>query len=369
MRQAAKHSNGLAGAGAERPDHPLRRLHRSRHGMTARAPYQGSPEWYAERRTGYGASDAPILIQGDEGAWRQLHGEKLGLLPDRAGTETMNLGKELEATILKIGAEREGWRVRRVNHLVRHPDLGYVFASLDGRKIGDRRPIEVKKWAVKGDDWGPAGSDIVPVRILYQLQQQAAVTGADAVEVIVLFGGSKVERFTVGRDASMIDEILGLETAAWAYVQRGEMPPWPGEAPRRIVLAVDEIEVDDTLRNLVEIHETAAAQAKRAEQELEDAKNRLRAALADAGAAKGLMPDGSRVSITHRPQDPRATTDWKLVAAALKQRLTEVIGAAGPEFYDLLPDDIEAMFTTTAKPRRDLRVTVRDQKETARNAA
>jgi putative phage-type endonuclease len=330
-----------------------------------RAAYQGTPAWYAERRTGYGASDAPILIAGDEGAWRQLHGEKLGLLPERAATETMDLGKQLEHTILRMGAEREGWRVHRVNHIIRHPDLSHVFASLDGRKLGDRRPVEVKKWAVKGDDWGPAGSDIVPVKILYQLQQQAAVTGADAVEVLVLFGGSKLERFTVGRDASMIDEILGLETAAWAYVARGEMPPWPGQAPLRIVLASDEIEVDDTLRNLIEIHEAADVAAKRADQDLKDAKDRIRAALSDAGAAKGVMADGRRVSVAHRPQEPRVTTDWKLVASALKQRLTEVIAEAGPEFYDRLPDDIEAMFTTTSEPQRPLRVTVKEPRANA----
>lgn len=324
------------------------------------APYQGSDAWLAERRTGYGASDAPILVEGDEASWRQLHGEKLGLLPDRVGTETMELGKRLEGLILKLAAERLGQPIVRVNRIVRHPDLPHVFASLDGRlKRGPIRPVEAKKWSMKGDDWGPAGSDIVPVRILYQLQQQAAVTGADAVEVAVLFGGSKLELFTVGRDETMIDEILNLETAAWAYVQRGEMPPWPGQAPTRIVLAADEIAIDDTLRNLVEIHEAAAIQADQAKQELEDAKDRLRAALADAGAAKGVMADGRRVSIAHRPQAPSARTDWKLVAAAYRKALET--GTA-----DVDPDAIESMFTATSAGTRPLRITLGKE---AKNAA
>lgn len=338
--------------------------------MTRRTRYQRTPEWYAERRTGYGASDAPILIEGDEAAWRQLHGEKLGLLPPREGTETMQLGVRLEDVILRMGAEREGWRVRAVNRILRHPELGFVFASLDGRKIGDRRPVEVKKWAVKGDDWGPAGSDIVPLRILYQLQQQAAVTGADAVEVLVLFGGSKLERFTVGRDGSMIDEILALESAAWPYVERGEMPPWPGPAPKRILLGADEIEVDDALRNLVELHEDADQRAKEAEQHLKDAKDRLRAALADAGAARGVMADGRRVSIAHRPQDPRATTDWRLVAQAYRHLIEEAgLDVDLPVLQRLVPRGLDGIvddFTTTAPAQRPLRVTV---KETARNAA
>ena len=209
-----------------------------------RKPYQDSDEWRQERRGGYGASDAPILVEGDEAAWRQLHGEKLGLLPDREANETMQLGKVLEGVILKEGAAREGWKVQRVNRLVRHPDLPYVFASLDGRIRGGR-PVEVKKWGFKSDAWGPPGSDIVPTGILYQLQQQAAVTGADAVEVLTLFGGAKLERFTVGRDDTIIREILALETAAWEFVKRGEMPPYPGQAPKRIVLSADEVELDE----------------------------------------------------------------------------------------------------------------------------
>jgi predicted phage-related endonuclease len=338
--------------------------------------YQNTPAWYAERRTGYGASDAPILIEGNEADWRQLHGEKLGLLPDREGSETMELGKRLEDVIARIGAEREGWRLARVNRIVRHPELHHVFASLDRRLVGGtRRPVEVKKWAYKGDDWGPAGGDVVPVRILYQLQQQAAVTGADAIEVIVLFGGAKVERFTVGRDGAMIDEILELETAAWAYVERGEMPPWPGQAPRRIVLATDEIVADDTILNLVEIHEEANLAVKEAEQVLRDAKDRLRATLADVGAAKGVDALGRRVSISHRPSEPSTTTDWRLVAQAYRKWIEDLDAAldpspSGPRPTPTVPrpdlDRIIDDFTSTNKPRRDLRVTVGTE---PRNAA
>lgn len=331
-----------------------------------RTPYQGTDAWRAERRTGYGASDAPILVEGDETAWRQLHGEKLGLLPERQATETMELGHRFEDVIARVAAEREGWRLVRVNRLVRHPELGHVFASLDRRQLGgSRRPVEVKKWAVKGDDWGPAGSDIVPLRILYQLQQQAAVTGSDAIEVVVLFGGQKIERFTVGRDETMIDEILGLETAAWAYVARGEMPPWPGLAPQRIVLAADEIPLDDTLRGLVELHEAAAADVKQAEQHLDDAKDRLRAALADAGAAKGILADGRRVSVAHRPQEPRRVVDWKSVAAAYRQLIDRLEHGQPPTDPSLELDRIVEMFTSASDPQRPLRVTVKESRANA----
>lgn len=327
--------------------------------MPSRAPYQGSEAWLAERRTGYGASDAPTLVEGDEADWRQLHGEKLGLLPSREANETMQLGHELEDVIARLGAEREGWRLRRVNRLVRHPALPYVFASLDRLQVGGaRRPVEVKKWAVKGSEWGPAGSDVVPVRILYQLQQQAAVTGADAIEVVVLFGGAKLERFTVGRDGTIIDELLELETAAWAYVARGEMPPWPGQVPKRVLLLEDEIEADQTLLQLALLHEQADELAKRADQELTDAKDRIRAVLADAGGARGVLRDGRRLSIAHRPSDPSPKTDWKLVASAYRKAIEQGT--------PIDVDAIESMFTVTPAGTRPLRITIGKE---ARNAA
>jgi putative phage-type endonuclease len=316
---------------------------------------QRTPEWYAERRTGYGASDAPILIEGDEAAWRQLHGEKLGLLPPREGNETMQLGIALEDTIAKVAAERYGWKLNRVNRIVRHPELPYVFASLDRRRAGDRIPVEVKKWSHKGDDWGPDGSDVVPPRILYQVQQQAAVTGADAVEVVTLFGGAKLERFTVGRDGTIIDEILALEAAAWQYVARGEMPPWPGQVPQRIVLAHDEVEVDDVLRTLAVDHESWKEEVEAAKASLDRVKDRIRERLADAGGAKG-----PGISISHRPTEPGHKVAWELVAKAYRTALERELDGTTYSLEDL--DTIESMFTTTTAPMRPLRVTVKGPK-------
>ena len=317
-----------------------------------RKPYQDSDEWRQERRGGYGASDAPVLVEGDEAAWRQLHGEKLGLLPDREANETMQLGKVLEGVILKEGAAREGWKVQRVNRLVRHPDLPYVFASLDGRIRGGR-PVEVKKWGFKSDAWGPPGSDIVPTSILYQLQQQAAVTGADAVEVLTLFGGAKLERFTVGRDESIIREVLALETAAWEFVQRGEMPPYPGQAPKRIVLSADEVEIDQTLRDLLRVDEMYAGALKEHKGNVDAVRDRIREVLSDAGGAKGTMEDGRRVTIAHRQNADSTVVAWDLVAKAYRKWITRDVNV-DPE--DL--DAIESMFTTTKPGARPLRITI-----------
>ena len=328
--------------------------------MTRRA-HQGSPEWHEERRTGYGASDAPILIEGDEERWRLLHAVKLGLVPDAEGTETMELGKRLEDAIAQVASERLGEPLVRVNQIVRHREHRFVFASLDRRrKRGNRRPLEVKKWAYKGEDWGPEGSDEVPDKIRWQLQQQAAVTNADAIDVAVLFAGQKIEMFTVGRDETEIEEIIQLEAAAWAYVERGEMPPWPGPAARRPTLRADEIPADESLTALVDDYLQIKADLKAVEKQEAEAKERLRQSLADVGGARGVLPSGLPFTVTHRPSKDATPVPWKELAAGYRRRLLE-LGVPEAELAFA-----ETALTTVKPGPRPIRVTV---KENTRHAA
>ena len=329
--------------------------------MPARRRYQGTQEWLDERRTGYGASDVPILVEGDEERWRLLHAVKLGLVPDPEATETMELGKRLEDVIAQMAAERLGEPMVRVNRLVRHRELQYVFASLDRRrKRGDRRPLEVKKWAFKGDELGPEGSDQVPDRIFWQVQQQAAVTDADVVDVAVLFAGSKVELFHVGRDEGEIDSILELETAAWAYVARGEMPPWPGEAAKRVYLREDEVPADEVVTSLVAAALDAKAAAERTAKEEAAVKGRLREVLADVGGARGVLPSGVPFTVSHRPNKDSSTTPWQQIAAGYRRRLLE-LGVPAAEL-----DFAESALTTVSPGARPIRIST---KEKTRHAA
>lgn len=316
-------------------------------------------EWLEERRTGYGATDVPVLVDGDNKAWNEMHARKLGLIPEREATETMELGRILEQPIAKMVAARLGVQLVRVGtedrpRILRHPELPYVIATLDRRRKRGGQPVEIKKWGWRTDDFGPEGSDQVPERMFWQVQQQLAVTGKDAADLAVLFAGSRLELFRVGRDDGSIDEILALQTENWAYVARGEIPPWPGPAPERPTIRHDEIEADEMIVNSIQVLDEMETLRAEYEAGIAALKDSLRERLIGVGGTRGELPDGRRFSISHRPNRDGIRTDWKLVAAGYRQRLLD---AGIPEA------EIDPIETALSIPRpgdRPLRVTIKE---------
>lgn len=301
-------------------------------------PTQGTPAWLEWRRGGYGASDAPDLILGDEEAWRQLHAVKLNLIPDPEGTEAMEWGKRLEDVIARQYTEQEGEPVVKRRQLVVHPELPFVRASLDRRRRRGRVIVELKAWGWKSADFGPDGSDQVPDRMFYQVQQQLAAAGYDSADLAVFFGGSKhLAVYRIGRDQGTIDELLALETENWAYVARGEMPPWPGPAPTRPQLRADEIPADEELVALVALHEASATVVDEATEAYEAIRAQIRLRLDAVAGARGALTGGRRFSVSYRPNKDSVKPAWEQIATGYRRRLIE-LG---------VPED-ELAFTQTA---------------------
>jgi putative phage-type endonuclease len=323
----------------------------------SRQPYQGSPAWLEERRGGYGSSDVPILTDGDEQAWVRLHLRKLGVLPEQETTESMEIGKDLEPAIARMVQRRLGEPVIRVNRILRHPELDFVRASLDRRTKRGHKPIELKKWGFRTEQFGPEGSAYVPTSMLYQVQQQLAVTRQPEADLFVLFAGVELRRYRIGADQGLIDDLIALEAAAWPFVERGEVPAWPGPAPERPQLKADEIPADDEILMLIEAHEVAAVEAEQAEEALKSVKDRLRVRLEEAGGTRGALGDGRRFSVSHRPNRDSTVVDWEHLYIAARKRLRE-LGISEEEL-----DFASNVLTTTRPGARPLRVTISQPKE------
>jgi len=313
----------------------------------SRQQYQGTPAWLEERHGGIGASDVPTLIAGSPEDWRTLFAVKLGLLPDQPAyaPEAAEMGHRLEPLLAALYTEREGHRVQRVNRILRHPEHDFIRASLDRRRKGV--VVQLKARRFRDDEWGPDGSDQVPDAIAYQETQEMLVAGVERADVAVLFSGLEFRVYRLGLDRTLADELIALETRAWAYVARGELPPYPGPAPIRPVLAAGEIPADpDTTAAVLAWH---AAEQLRAESEASaDAiKDLLRERLAIVEAVRG---DGFRIS--YRPSKDRTTVAWEQVASAYRKAMEEYgVDPAWPAL-------IESTFTTTTPGARPLRITI-----------
>jgi putative phage-type endonuclease len=318
----------------------------------------GSPEWLEWRRTGYGASDVSTLLAGDERAWRELHAVKLGIIDEDAGTDQMRWGLRLEDTIARAYAEQTGEPVQRVPFGLQHPELPFMRATLDRRRRRGRIAVELKAWGYKTADFGEPGTDAVPDAMYAQVQQQLAVTGWDSADLAVFFGLTKrLEVYAIGRDGALIDSITAVEREAWAYVQRGEMPPFPGEPEHRIPIKADEVPASPALVDAVAELEQAQRAEHAASEYVEELRLAIRRNLDVYGGSRGELPDGRAFSIAHRYEKPRTRTDWEHVAAGYRHKLAEL---------GVPDDELDFPVTALTRPeaqRRPLRVTIAKPKE------
>jgi putative phage-type endonuclease len=269
----------------------------------------GSPEWRALRRTGVGASEIPI-ITGDSrfGDLASLYQDKLGYAADLVESPSMEAGHWLEDIVARWYAEKTGHKVRRLNALLRNRERPWMIATPDRVQPG-RGLLEVKVTDAPGERWGRPGTDEVPDDVREQVQWQAAVAGVEVVDVAVFFTRTRRrERYTVGRDQTLIDELIEYGAAFWHSVQTRTPPEPVGRSPRAL-LRGDEIEADDELAAMVDLSLSLRAVVANAEADQKQVDDAIRTRLDAVGGARG---EGFRVH--YRPQKDREVVAWQKVA-------------------------------------------------------
>lgn len=303
----------------------------------ARATKQRTPEWYAERRTGIGSSDAPVIAGVGWGDVHELYLQKLDLAPEPEQNEPMRWGRLLEDAVAEGYTEMTGNRLRRMNLVQRSREHPWMLASIDRAIIGRRRLVEIKTARFKDDEWGPAGSDVVPDRVRVQVQHQMIVTGYREADVAVLFSGSDLQTFTVGHSQPLADKLVVMEEAFWRYVETRTPPP--KVAPVATVIHDEAIDADERITSMVaQLREDRARYAE-AKVSREATETALKGALQDNAVVKG---EGFR--ITYRQGKDRAEVAWDQVARSYRHLLD-----GHPEL-----DVIESLYTRTKAGTRPL---------------
>lgn len=226
--------------------------------------------WLNERRTGIGGSDAAAVLGLSK--WKtplEVWQEKRGEVGPQLDNEPMLWGRALEPVIRQQYAERTGRIVRVPEQIIRHPDIEFMLANLDGF-TDDRRVVEIKT-ARTNQDWGEPGTDEVPQAYLIQVQHYLAVTGFEVADIAVLIGGSDFRMYEVPADPELQEMIVDGEAEFWKLVRDG-IPPEPvsyadvqarfGRASREgSVIATDEVlKAVDRLRLVKEQAKTLEAE-------------------------------------------------------------------------------------------------------------
>ncbi len=194
----------------------------------AECPLSGTPEWYAARKTGIGASEAAAACGMSEWATAlDIYLRKRQLVDEQADNQRMRMGRRLEPIIIDEYEDRSGLSVVRPCGLMRHPEHPHIFATPDGDIPQVDKGLECKATNFRqAARLGDEGTDSILDEWLLQSQQGMAVTGRKIWDVAVLVDGFDLKVFTVERNESLIACIIAAETELWQRIQNGD-PPEP----------------------------------------------------------------------------------------------------------------------------------------------
>jgi len=278
-----------------------------------------TPAWYERRRRGVTASEiAAVLGLSPWCSPFTLHMRKQGLVEEQPDTERMELGRELEAIVLRMFARRHPELAVGKGGLYRSTARPWQLATPDGLAYDnphgasgyepqtlvrpahpvDFPPVAVvqAKTAATAHEWGDEGTDEIPVHYRCQVLWEMDVMGVGVAYVPVLIGNRNYAEYVVEYSVNDIDIMRRRAAQFLARLADGLEPPvdWaPSTTDTLKKLHPDLEDVDaEVPERAVNAYHVFASLEKFAERRKRQAENEIRAALGPA--ARGAV-DGRKV--------------------------------------------------------------------------
>lgn len=261
-------------------------------------------QWLAERTTGIGASEAAAVCgvsrwQSPLAIYKRKVCRDQDHPPEVEESESTYWGHVLEPIVIAEYERRQSVEVIDRQLFVRSAKHPHMFATLDGRRRDNGRPVEAKTIGLRSAGELGDREDDVPVSWICQAHHQMVVTGADQIDFAVLVGGQDFRIYTVRYTPELAEQIVVKEAAFWDRVQRLE-PPEPTCADDARVLqeiyrrAEGSIALDSIVLPLVEQYEELGREITERQEQRERLKADLLSVMKDFAA--GSLPDGRVVS-------------------------------------------------------------------------
>lgn len=290
---------------------------------TERIPTTGMSreEWLTERKNGIGGSDAGAVC--GLNPYRSplaVYQDKTGTETDDADSESMRQGRDLEDYVARRFTEQTGKKAKRANVIYKSREHPFMYANVDRLIIGENAGLECKTAsAYSADKWKDGH---IPESYQIQCHHYMAVTGADAWYIAVVILGKDFLWHRIGRDESLIRNLISIESDFWnSHVVPKIMPePDGSESSERLIRqlagkAISEKEIplsgfDEQLKRRMEIVELI----ERLDTEKKTIEQKLKLYMGDAEIA-----ENDRYRITWK----NSRTE-RLDTKALKQEQPEI---------------------------------------------
>ena len=198
------------------------------------APLCSMPRF--NRRSFIGGSDAHVIMGSDEEALLRLWREKRGEVEpeDLSDNLIVQLGVVTESLNRAWFERNTGKAITDLQRRLRHPVLGWMAATLDGRVQGTGDVFEAKfmlPWSFS--------EEAAVGKHMAQLQHNMWVVSAKTAVLSIITGGGKWVEIAVPSDSLYQHLLLTAEKKFWRCVQSGEAPhPFGIEPPRPRIAAV-----------------------------------------------------------------------------------------------------------------------------------
>lgn len=183
-----------------------------------------------DRRSFLGGSDARIIMGSDEALLVRLWREKRGEVEpeDLSGNLIVQLGTVTEDLNRRWYERNTGHAIKDVQRHVRHPVIGWMAATLDGRVEGTGAVFEAKfmlPWTFS--------EEAAAEKHMAQLQHNMWVANAKSAALSIITGGGKWVELTICADPLYQHLLLTAEKKFWRCVLDGNDPRLFGVEPPR----------------------------------------------------------------------------------------------------------------------------------------
>ncbi|BCK64244.1 endonuclease [Aeromonas caviae] len=259
-------------------------------------------QWLDIRQLGIGSSDAAVAVglspyKCPLSLWLEKTARKAP--EDISQKEAVLWGVELEPVLAQVYTKRTGYKVRRVNAVLQHPEHTFMLANLDREVVGHPDGPGILEIKTASYHSAPQWEEGVPVAYQCQVLHQLAVTGHAWAEVAVLIGGQDFRIYRIERDEEKIGDLIRREAHFWQQVRQDWQPEPDGSSDAAAALGwlfprddgqtvdlSDSPEFNQLFGQLLQLRE----QKEVVEQQESLIKQRLQATLGEATA--GLFANG-----------------------------------------------------------------------------